>query len=187
MRCSLLSDSCRLLYMQNHQRSWLRHHIIKAHGHSPCCGVYQLRLDFSVRGGGGGARGKGGASPMLHVRKSSQKLSDVQHCSRVISGICSTNPADGALPEGAGSGLPSSSCPSCFWWGTFADLPCESSLLLVPFCVGVRGSCKQYFHLCLDSSGKSSDANRIAVNSITRSGPGCRFWHPRHSMLAACP
>ena len=46
--------------MQNHQRSWLRHHIIKAHGHSPCCGVYQLRLDFSVRGGGGGGKGEGG-------------------------------------------------------------------------------------------------------------------------------
>ncbi len=96
---------------------------------------------------------------MLHVRNSSQKLSDVQHCSRVISGICSTNPADGALPEGVGSGLPSSSCPRRFWWGTFADLPCESALLLVPFWVGVRGSCKQYFHLCLDSSEISSDAD----------------------------
>ena len=147
MRCSLLSDSCRLLYMQNHQRSWLRHHIIKAHGHSPCCGVYQLRLDFSVRGGGGGARGKGGASPMLHVRKSSQKLSDVQHCSRVISGICSTNPADGALPEGAGSGLPSSFCPRRFWWETFADLLCESAILLVSSWVGVVHSYNEKTHL----------------------------------------
>ena len=49
-----------------------------------------------------------GSLPILQARNSSQKLSDMQHWSSAISGICSTNPVEAPLPEGAASGLPQS-------------------------------------------------------------------------------
>ena len=44
-----------------------------------------LRVDMGEREGIGG-----GCPPMLQVRNSSQKLTEVQHWSNVMSGICST-------------------------------------------------------------------------------------------------
>ena len=49
--------------------------------------------------------------PMLQVKNSSQKLAEVQHCSSVMSGICSTKPLVGAAPDRAGLGLPALAPP----------------------------------------------------------------------------
>ena len=72
--------------------------------------------------------------PMLHVRNSSQKLAEVQHCSRVMSGICSTKPLAGAVLDGAGSGLPPLAPPPVLCSlgvGLSASSGCASSALLL--------------------------------------------------------
>ena len=72
------------------------------------------------------------APPMLQVRNSSQKSTEVQHCSSVMSGICSTKPLADAALDGAGSGLPPPAPPPCsLGVGLSASSGCASSVLLL--------------------------------------------------------
>ena len=92
---------------------------------------------------------------MLQVKNSSQKLADVQHCSRVMLGICFTKPLVGAALEGAGPGLPSSALPPALCDGRFglsAFLTCGSSsvplfvLEVCSTCIVVAFSACAYMH-----------------------------------------